>query len=46
MEGKPNMALIYLKSHAECRDSVFDGQINVYISKAALGMNPGFQCKI
>ena len=28
IEGKPNMALIYPKSHAECRDSVFDGQIN------------------
>ena len=28
MEGKPNMALIYPKSHAECRDSVFGGQIN------------------
>ena len=28
MEGKPNMALIYRKSYAECRDSVFDGQIN------------------
>ena len=28
MEGKPNMALIYPKSYAECRDSVFDGQIN------------------
>ena len=28
MEGKPNMALIHPKSHAECRDSVFDGQIN------------------
>ena len=28
MEGKPNMALIYPKSHAECRDSVFVGQIN------------------
>ena len=28
MEGKPNMALIHLKSHAECRDSAFDGQIN------------------
>ena len=39
MEGKPNMALIYPKSHAECRDSVFDGQINDLISKAALGMN-------
>ena len=24
MEGKPNMALIYPKSHAECRDSVFE----------------------
>ena len=45
MEGKPNMALIYPKSHAECRDSVFDGQINDKISKAALGMNLGFQCK-
>ena len=33
------MALIYPKSHAECRDSVFDGQIN------ALGMNLGFECK-
>ena len=30
MEGKPNrpMALMYPKSCAECRDSVFDGQIN------------------
>ena len=28
MEGKPNMALIYPKSHKECRDSVFDKQIN------------------
>ena len=30
MKGKPNinMALIYPKSYAECRDSVFDGQIN------------------
>ena len=28
MKGKPNMALIYPKSHAECRDSIFDGQIN------------------
>ena len=28
MEGKPNIALIYPKSYAECRDSVFDGQIN------------------
>ena len=45
MEGKPNMALIYPKSHAECRDSVFDGQINDKISKAALGMNLGFECK-
>ena len=26
MEGKPNMALMYPKSYAECRDSVFDGQ--------------------
>ena len=42
MEGKPNMVLIYPKSHAECRDSVLDGQINNYISKAALGMNFGF----
>ena len=45
MEGNPNMALIYPKSQAECRDSVFDGQINDYISKAALGMNLGFECK-
>ena len=28
MEGKPNIALIYPKSHEECRDSIFDGQIN------------------
>ena len=28
MEGKQNMTLMYSKSHAECRDSVFDGQIN------------------
>ena len=28
MEGKPIMALMYPKSHAEWRDSVFDGQIN------------------
>ena len=28
MECKPNMARIYLKSHVECRDSVFDGYIN------------------
>ena len=28
MEGKPNMALMYPKSYAECRDSVFDGHIN------------------
>ena len=28
IEGKPNMALIYPKLNAECRDSVFDGQIN------------------
>ena len=27
-EGIPNVALIYPKSHAECRDSVFDWQIN------------------
>ena len=26
--GKPNMALIYPKSNAECRGSVFDGQMN------------------
>ena len=45
MEGKPNMALIDPKSQAECRDSVFDGQINDKISKAALEMNLGFQCK-
>ena len=46
MEGKPNMALIYPKSHTECRDSVFDGQINDQISKAALGMNLAFSAKI
>ena len=45
MEGKPNMALIYPKSHIECRDSVFDGQINDENSKAALGMNLGFEFK-
>ena len=33
------MVLIYPKSHVECRDSVFDGQINEENSKAALGMN-------
>ena len=39
------MTLIYPKSHAECRDSVFNVQINDKISKAALGMNLRFQCK-
>ena len=39
MEGKPNMALIYLISHVECRESVFDEQINEENSKAALGMD-------
>ena len=28
LEGKANTALIYPKSYAECRDSVFDGQLN------------------
>ena len=28
LESKPNIALIYHKSYAECRDSVFDWQIN------------------
>ena len=45
MEGKPNMAIIYPKSHVECRDSVFDGQINDENSKAALGKNLCFKCK-
>ena len=40
------MALIYPKSHAKCRDSVFDGQINDYISKTALRMNLAFSAKI
>ena len=40
------MAPIYPKSRAECRYSVFNGQINDKISKAALGMNLGFHCKI
>ena len=39
------MALIYPQSHFECRDSVFDGQINDENSKVALGMNLGFKCK-
>ena len=39
------MALIYSKSHAECKDSVFDGQEKDYNSKAALGMNISFECK-
>ena len=45
LEGKPNMVLSYPKSHVECIDSVFDGQINDENSKAALGMNLGFGCK-
>ena len=45
MEGKPNMALIYPKSNAKCRDSIFDWQIYDQNSKAALGMNLGFACK-
>ena len=45
MEGKPNMALIHSKSHIDCRDTVFDGQINDENSKAAPGMNHGFECK-
>ena len=36
---------MYPKSHGECRDSVFDGQINDQNSKAALGMNHGFEYK-
>ena len=39
------MALIYPKSHVECRDSVFDWQIIDGNSKAALGTNLGFECK-
>ena len=39
------MALIYHKSHVEGRASVFDGQINDENTKAALGMNLGFECK-
>ena len=39
------MALIYPKSHVKCRDSVYDGQINDKNSKAAIGMNLGFECK-
>ena len=39
------MALIYPKSYVECGDSVFDGQINDENSKAALGMNLGFECR-
>ena len=39
------MAVIYPKSHVEGRYSVFDGQINDENSKAALGMNLGFDCK-
>ena len=45
MEGKPNMALIHPKSYAECRDSVFDWQVNDKNSKSALGMNLDFECK-
>ena len=30
------MALIYPKSHVECRDIVFDGQINDSNSKAVM----------
>ena len=33
------MDLIDPKSHVECRDSAFDGQINYQNSKTALGMN-------
>ena len=36
---------MYPKSRVECRDSVFDGQINDENSKAAFGMNLGFECK-
>ena len=39
------MVLIYPKSHVECRESVLDEQINGENSKAALGMNLGFECK-
>ena len=39
------MAVIYLKSHVEGRYRVYDGQINDENSKAALGMNLGFDCK-
>ena len=28
LESGKTLALIYPKSHAECRDSAFDGQIN------------------
>ena len=39
------MALIYPKSYVECRESVFNGQINDGNSKAALGMNLGLECR-
>ena len=41
----PNLALIYPKSHVECRESTFDRQINDENSKAAFEMNLGFDCR-
>ena len=45
LEGISNMAQIYPKPYIECRDSVFDGRMDSENSKAALGINLGFECR-